>query len=60
MLIGHKDAARLGDPTDHGGTIVLGCPTVIIGSTAQGLALQTDKPFCEKCEKAKAQSGRAA
>ena len=51
VLIGHKDAARLGDPTSHGGVIVLGCPTVIIGSSAQGVALQTDKPFCEKCEK---------
>jgi uncharacterized Zn-binding protein involved in type VI secretion len=23
--------ARIGDPTVHGGTIVLGCPTVIVG-----------------------------
>jgi uncharacterized Zn-binding protein involved in type VI secretion len=53
VLIGHKDAARLGDPTDHGGTVVLGCPTVIIGSSAQGVALSTDKPFCEQCEKDK-------
>lgn len=26
-----KPAARMGDPTAHGGTIILGCPTVIIG-----------------------------
>jgi uncharacterized Zn-binding protein involved in type VI secretion len=26
-----KPAARLGDPTAHGGTIVVGCPTVLIG-----------------------------
>lgn len=52
VLIGHAYAARLGDPTAHGGTITLGCPTVLIGTNAQGLALQTDKPFCEKCEKA--------
>lgn len=51
VLIGHLAAARLGDPTSHGGVIVLGCPTVIIGSSAQGVALETDKPFCEKCDK---------
>ena len=31
VLIGGKPAARLGDTTAHGGVIVLGCPTVIIG-----------------------------
>lgn len=31
VLIGGKPAARLGDLTAHGGAIVLGCPTVIIG-----------------------------
>ena len=25
-------AARLGDMTAHGGTVVMGCPTVLIGS----------------------------
>jgi uncharacterized Zn-binding protein involved in type VI secretion len=30
-LIGNMPAARLGDPCGHGGTIVLGCPTVLIG-----------------------------
>lgn len=50
VLIGNMPAARLGDPTSHGGSLVAGCPTVIIGSTAQGVALETDKPFCEKCE----------
>jgi uncharacterized Zn-binding protein involved in type VI secretion len=30
-LIGGKPAARMGDMTGHGGTIVLGCPTVLIG-----------------------------
>lgn len=51
VLIGHKPAARMGDPTTHGGVIVIGCPTVIIGSSAQVEALKTDKPFCEECEK---------
>jgi uncharacterized Zn-binding protein involved in type VI secretion len=31
VLIGNLMAARLGDPTVHGGVIVLGCPTVMIG-----------------------------
>ena len=31
VMIGNKPAARLGDQTAHGGTIVVGCPTVIIG-----------------------------
>jgi uncharacterized Zn-binding protein involved in type VI secretion len=31
VLIGGLPAARLGDPCEHGGTIVLGCPTVLIG-----------------------------
>ncbi|KEA50521.1 MULTISPECIES: PAAR domain-containing protein [Mangrovibacter] len=31
VMIGGKPAARMGDTTDHGGTITLGCPTVIIG-----------------------------
>lgn len=31
VLIGGKPAARMGDSTAHGGTIVLGVPTVMIG-----------------------------
>jgi uncharacterized Zn-binding protein involved in type VI secretion len=31
VLIGGKPAARLGDKTAHGGIIVAGCPTVLIG-----------------------------
>jgi uncharacterized Zn-binding protein involved in type VI secretion len=31
VLIGGLPAARMGDTTAHGGTIVLGCPTVTIG-----------------------------
>src|SRR6266513_504190 len=31
VLIGNLMAARIGDPTVHGGVIILGCPTVIIG-----------------------------
>src|SRR4029079_16298262 len=31
VLISGQPAARLGHPTAHGGTIVAGCPTVLIG-----------------------------
>jgi len=31
VLISGQPAARLGDPTAHGGSIVAGCPTVLIG-----------------------------
>jgi len=31
VLIGKMPAARMGDLTAHGGTIVLGCPVVLIG-----------------------------
>ncbi len=31
VMIGGSPAARMGDSTAHGGVIILGCPTVIIG-----------------------------
>ncbi|MFI3306809.1 MAG: PAAR domain-containing protein [Rikenellaceae bacterium] len=31
VMIGGKPAARMGDTTAHGGSIVAGCPTVMIG-----------------------------
>lgn len=31
VLIQGRPAARMGDMTGHGGSIVLGCPTVLIG-----------------------------
>lgn len=31
VMIGGKPAARMGDQTAHGGTIVVGLPTVMIG-----------------------------
>jgi uncharacterized Zn-binding protein involved in type VI secretion len=31
VLIGRLPAAVLGDSTAHGGTVVIGCPTVMIG-----------------------------
>ena len=31
VLVGKKPAARMGDMTAHGGSIVVGCPLVLIG-----------------------------
>jgi uncharacterized Zn-binding protein involved in type VI secretion len=31
VFIGGRPVARMGDPTAHGGIIVAGCPTVIVG-----------------------------
>lgn len=31
VMIGGRPAARMGDATAHGGTIVMGLPTVVIG-----------------------------
>jgi len=36
VLIGGLLAARMGDPTVHGGVIVMGFPTVIIGEVGMG------------------------
>jgi len=36
VLIGGKPAARMGDMTSHGGSIILGCFTVLIGETGAG------------------------
>jgi uncharacterized Zn-binding protein involved in type VI secretion len=36
VMIGGKPAARMGDQCVHGGTIILGCPTVLIGETGSG------------------------
>jgi len=36
VLIGGKPAARMGDMTAHGGSIILGCFTVLIGETSGG------------------------
>ncbi len=31
VMISNQPAARMGDTTAHGGTIAVGCPTVLIG-----------------------------
>ncbi|MBI4703215.1 MAG: PAAR domain-containing protein [Deltaproteobacteria bacterium] len=59
VLINQRMAARIGDPTAHGGVIVVGCPSVLIGDSGQGctlrLAAKSGAPFCEECERAKKQ-----
>jgi len=53
VLIGNLMAARMGDPTVHGGVITLGAMTVLIGLPAQGAALAgaaaSGAPFAESC-----------
>jgi uncharacterized Zn-binding protein involved in type VI secretion len=57
VFIGYREAARFGDPTEHGGILTSGCPTVNIGTSAQaralGAAAAGNVPFCEDCEKRK-------
>src|ERR1700759_3795425 len=60
VMIGFQPAARMGDMTAHGGVIVLGCPTVMIGDMggspspqagALTSAAANGTPFCEECAK---------
>src|SRR5450432_1384138 len=39
VMIGGKPAARLGDQCVHGGSITVGCPTVLIGEMSPGPAV---------------------
>jgi len=54
VLIGGMPAARLGDMTVHGGVIVAGFPTVLIGALAQGKVLieaaADGSPFVESID----------
>lgn len=58
VLINNLPACYLGntilEPIGPPNKIAMGCSTVLIGTPGQGAALQTDAPFCEECEKAKA------
>ena len=45
VLIGGKPAARMGDSCAHGGTIVLGCPTVLIGEVSSAMAGSPTQQF---------------
>jgi uncharacterized Zn-binding protein involved in type VI secretion len=55
VLIGGKPAARLHDRTEHGGAVVLGCPTVRIGNSPQGASFMgSGAPLVQQCEDPKA------
>ena len=45
VMICGKPAARMGDMCAHGGTIVLGCPTVLIGEVMPGAPPVIVPPF---------------
>ncbi|MBI4705787.1 MAG: PAAR domain-containing protein [Deltaproteobacteria bacterium] len=51
VLIGNQPAARVGDATVHGGKIILGEFSVLIGSSGQAEALRAaaraGAPFCQ-------------
>ncbi|MBX3411218.1 MAG: PAAR domain-containing protein [Pirellulales bacterium] len=51
VLIGGLMAARIGDMTVHGGVLVMGFPTVIIGEVGSGMsqAKKAGVPFKELC-----------
>lgn len=53
VKIEEQDAARRTDPTDHGGTVTVGCGTVTIGDTppAAITLLKSGAPLLEICEK---------
>lgn len=53
VLIGGKPAARMGDQCAHGGTIVAGCPTVLIGEAGGGGGAVTVTPVNVMLEIAK-------
>ncbi len=64
VLVGGSPAARMGDSTAHGGKIMAGCPTVIIGESIAGSggsrafsssqmqaledAAESGEPYCEE------------
>ena len=54
VLIEGLPAARMGDMTAHGGTIILGEPTVLIGESAEGSSVsagsETGAPLISSCE----------
>ncbi len=45
VFIENMMAARMGDLTVHGGTITLGCPTVMIGEVGMGRAVTVTAAF---------------
>lgn len=60
VLIGNLLAARIGDPTAHGGVIVLGCFTVIIGEAGAPSPSAPGGPMLADATLADAGDGSAA
>jgi len=56
VLVGGKPAARIGDMTSHGGRIVTGCPTVLIGTRTPSVPTL---PPGAPCQRGAAHSGSA-
>ena len=52
VLIEGLPACRLYDTTAHGGLIMAGCPTVLIGDPAVSIVINGDVAFAEKVQKA--------
>ncbi len=50
VQIGYLPAARLGDQLAHGGVIVVGCPTVLIGDVGAGASASAGSSFAAVCE----------
>jgi len=53
VLADNRPVVRMGDPTAHGGVVIMGAPTVLVGAPGappQVTAMGTDRPFCEICE----------
>jgi len=50
VKIGFMPAARLGDQLAHGGIIVIGCPTVLIGDVGAGASASAGSSFAAVCE----------
>ena len=54
VFVSWKQAARLGDATSHGGVVVTGCPTVIIGDVIPPFV-----PGSKPCLRRAAEAGSA-
>ena len=61
VMVGGKPVAKMGDATVHGGSIILGCPTVIIGTGgAAGAAASAASAAASAASEAAAVASEAA
>ncbi len=59
VFIGYEEAARLGDVTEHGGAVVQGEASVVIGDTGDGEPFTVWKPAAGQGERAAPGAGAA-